>query len=261
MLSMLLLIFLSSACAPTLGPSQQHRLRVVDAESGLPIPKAQIALHYFPSVPESPAPEYPQATADDEGSLTIESSANPLIWQVQAPGYIEQQLSANGGNLPRRYAAHAANDNDGVIHLYSLPEPQLTLVIDDAYTGTVTINLQPAAGFDFVPVDEINVTFAAVNPQADYVQGEPAQRTFTETASAQGAVDLVVTPLLYDIQTEQVQIQDSSGLLPHQDFANPDHEGRGVWGAVSDDDKRLYRQIRLFVGTQADYQAFLQSAP
>jgi hypothetical protein len=256
----LFLLLLLSACTPAAMPTKQHRLRVIDAETGAPVPGAVVALHYQPSMPDAPEPNHPRSTADDQGALTIQSRTRPLIWQAQAQNYIEQRLSNNAGDLPMRYAAHAQDGYNGVIHLYYLPEPQLSILIDDGYTGPVTINLQPAPGFAFVLVDEINVTFAAVDPEASYVQEEPGSRTFTERASAKGTIDLVVTPLLYDIQIENLQIQDGTGVLPHRDIANPEDQERGFWGTVTDDHKRLHHQIRLFVGTLADYQAFLQSA-
>jgi hypothetical protein len=250
-----------AACVPaTTGVLKQLKVRVVDAETGAPVADATVDLHYFPSAPQAPAPDHPRATANAQGEITIQSKAESAIWQVRATGYIEQQLTGQNGDLPKAYAVHAADGYDGVIHLYQLPEPQLTVLVSDTYTGPLTIDLEPAPGFGFVPVDEMNVAFAAVDPQASYIQGAVGTRVFTVTASAEGVANLVVTPLLYAIETQQVQVRDSSGVLPHRDIANPQDIERGVWGTVNEDDKQLHHQIRLFVGTLEAYQKFAGSA-
>jgi len=245
--------------APKSAAPNAHKMQIVDAETGAPLADAVLDLHYFPSRPEAPNADHPQATADAEGEVTIEGKAEPTIWQVQAGGYIEQRLTGNAGALPPRYAVHATGDYAGVIHLYRQPAPQLTILVGDTYTGPVTINLQPAPGFDYVLIDPLNVAFAAVDAQASYIQAETGTRVFTETASAQGVVDLPVTPLLYDLEAHQLQIRDNAGVLPYYDIADPQNKERGVWGNVNEDDKRLNRQIRLFVGTLVAYQKFLQA--
>jgi hypothetical protein len=258
-LCVLLAPFLVVGCVPAITGLRQHKVRIVDAERSVPVTDATIELHYYPSAPEAPDPDRPRATANDQGEISIQSKPKPAIWQVRAEGYIEQQLSSRDGALPTRYAAHATGAYDGVIHLYQMPEPQLTIFVSSTYRGPLTINLEPAPGFDYVLVDEINVAFAAVDPEASHVQEAVGTRVFTETASAQGTVDLVVTPLLYDIKTPQLQIRDSSGVLPYRDIANPQDTERGVWGSVTEDDKRLHHQIRLFVGTLEDYRKSLES--
>jgi hypothetical protein len=254
-LSLMLVLLLAAACnyPNSLAPAQQQTVRVVDAESGAPIPGAQLDLHYFPSAPQAPDPNHPQFSADDQGQITLSVRPAAAIWQVRAEGFIEQQLSAEDGHLPPRYAAHGDEEVDGVVHLYRQPEPTLIVELSEMYTGTLTINLQPAPGFDFVSTDEINVAFAAVDPAASYVQEAPGVRTFTVTASDQGVADLVVTPLLYDITERHVQVQDSSGVLPWRDVADEDKSGRGVWGSVSTVDK-AQGQIQLFVGDWEAYQ-------
>ncbi len=252
-------LFGMTACAPAATVLKQAKVQIVDAETAAPIAGAVIDLHYFPSSPEAPNPDRPHATATTQGEITIEGKAEPTIWQVQAEGYIEQRLTGNEGALPARYAAHATGEYAGVVHLYQKPAPQLTIRVSDSYTGPVTINLQPASGFDYVRLDQINVAFAAVDPQASYIQEAIGQRMFTATASTTGVVDLVVTPLLYDITASQLQVQDSAGGLPYYDIADPKNKERGVWGNVNEDDKRLNHQIRLFVGTLQAYQEFLQS--
>ena len=237
----------------------QHTVRILDAETGAPVSSAVVNLHYFPSTPEMPEPDHPRAFANTQGEVALSSRDELVIWQVQADGYIEQRLSSNEGALPPRYAAHATGDYDGIIHLYQLPEPQLNILVSDSYTGPLTIQLEPAPGFDWVPVDEINVAFAAVDPQASYIQEPAGTRVFTATASADGMVDLVVAPLLYDLKTQQLLIRDSTSVLPFRDISNPQDIDRGVWGLVSEDEKRLDRQIRLFVGTLEDYLKYLES--
>lgn len=252
---------LITSCLPGGSTAKQHKVRVVDAETGVPVAGAAIDLHYFPSLPQLPDPVHPHAAANAQGEVTIQSMATPAIWQVQAQDYLEQQLVGSQGALPPRYAAPTQGSPDGVIHLYRLPEPQLTVQVSDAYVGPLSINLQPAPGFDYVPINEIGRVFAAVDPQASYVQKAAGTRTFSATASAEGVVDLQVTPLLYDIKASQLQIKDSTGVLPYRDIANPQDKERGVWGSVIEDDKQLHHQIRLFVGTLADYQQSLKSAP
>ncbi|MBX3011015.1 MAG: hypothetical protein KF832_05885 [Caldilineaceae bacterium] len=258
LLQLLWALFWISACVPTTATPKQYTVTIVDAESGAPIEGAAIDLHYFPSAPEAPAPDHPQATADAQGEVKIQSKADPAIWQVRADGYIEQRLSTSNGALPLRYAAHATTGLDGVIQLYQQPEPRLTILVSDTYSGPLTIDLQPAPGFDYRTVDEMNVTFAAVAPTASYIQEVAGQRVFTATAAADGQVALVVTPLLYDIENRHLQIQDATGPLPFYDIADANSQGRGVWGTVNDDDKRLNHQIRLFIGTLQEYQASLQ---
>ncbi len=254
-------LFGATACAPAATVLKQAKVQIVDAETAAPIAGAVIDLHYFPSSPEAPNPDRPHATATTQGEITIEGKAEPTIWQVQAEGYIEQRLTGNEGALPARYAAHATGEYAGVVHLYQKPAPQLTIRVSDSYTGPVTINLQPASGFDYVAVDAMNVAFAAVDPEASYIQEPIGTRIFTATITSEGVVDLRVTPLLYDITTAQLQIRDSVGLLPHYDIADSQNEERGVWGNINEDDKRLNHQIRLFVGTLQAYQEFLQSSP
>jgi hypothetical protein len=247
------------ACVPFGKPPKQNAVRILDAETRAPIPSAQIDLHYYPSTPDAPEPDHPRAIANTQGVATLSNKDKMAIWQVRADGYIEQRLSSNNGAPPPRYAANATGDYDGVIYLYKLPEPQLNIVVNDNYTGPLTIQLEPAAGFDWIKVDKINVAFAAVDPQASYIQKSAGTRVFTETASTAGVVDLVVTPLLYDIQTQQLLVHDRSSALPFRDIANPQDFERGVWGTVTDDEKRIYHQVRLFVGTREDYLKFLKT--
>ncbi len=259
LLGILLAPFFVAGCLPASTALTLHRVRIVDAERGMPVTDAILDLHYYPNAPEFPDPDHPSAIANAQGEIVIQSEAKPAIWQVRAQGYIEQQSSSSEGKLPPRYAAHTMGPYDGVIHLYQMPEPQLTILVSDTYTGPLTINLKPAPGFDHVLVDEINLAFSAVDPQASYVQEAVGRRVFTETASAHGMVDLVVTPLLYEIKAPQLQIRDSTGVLPYRDIANPQDVERGVWGNVSEDEKRLSQQIRLFVGTLKDYRKSLES--
>jgi hypothetical protein len=253
-------LFGVTACVPAAPTLKQSKVQIVDAETAAPIAGAAIDLHYFPSSPKAPNPDHPHATANPQGEITIEGKAEPTIWQVQAEGYIEQQVTGNEGALPARYAAHATDKYAGVVHLYQKPEPQLTILVSDTYTGPVTINLQPAPGFDYVAVDAMNVAFAAVDPQASYIQETIGTRIFTATITNEGMVDLRVTPLLYDITAAQLQIRDSVGILPHYDIADSQHKERGVWGNINEDDKRLNHQIRLFVGTLQAYQKFLHAS-
>ena len=248
-----------AACVLTVRTPMQHTVRILDAETGAPISGAVVNLHYYPSLPEASEPDHPRAVANTQGEVTLPSKDEITIWQVQADGYIEQRLSSNEGTLPPRYAAHADGDYDGVIHLYQLPEPQLNILLSDSYTGPLTIRLQPAPGFDWVPVDEINVAFGAVDPQVSYIQEPAGTRNFTATASADGVVDMVVAPLLYDLKTEQLQIRDNASVLPFRDISNPQDIDRGVWGIVSEDEKRLDHRIMLFVGTLAEYLKYLES--
>lgn len=255
----ILAMFLLAACRPTGLTAKQYTVQIKDAETGVPISGAVVALYYFPSTPDNPEPGHPQAISNTQGEVKLSSEDQMAIWQVQADGYIEQRLSSNDGAPPPRYAAHAAGNYDGIIHLYKLPEPRLNILVNDRYTGPLTIQLEPAPGFGWLKLDQINVAFAAVDPQASYVQGSPGTRVFTETASAGGMVDLVVTPLLYDIQTQQIVVQDRAGKLPFRDLANSPDSGRGVWGTVNEDDKKIHHQIQLFVGTREDYLKYLES--
>ena len=248
-----------AACVPTAKTPTQHIEQIVDAETGAPISGAVVNLHYYPSLPEASEPDHPRAVANTQGEVTLPSRDEMAIWQVLADGYIEQRLSSNECTLPARYAAHANRDYDGVIHLYQLPELQLNILLRDSYTGPLIIRLQPAPGFDWVLTDEINVAFAAVDPQASYIQEPAGTRVFTTTASTGGMVDLIVAPLLYDLKTQQLQIYDNETVLPFRDIANPQDIDRGIWGIVNEDEKRLDHQIRLFVGTLEEYLKFLES--
>jgi hypothetical protein len=252
-------LLILAACVPTGITPKRFTVRILDAETRAPISAAQIDLHYYPSTPDAPEADHPHTIANTQGVATLSKEDKMAIWQVRADGYIEQRLSSSDGALPPRYAANATGDYDGVIYLYKLPEPQLNILVNDDYTGPLTIQLEPAPGFDWIKVDEINVAFAAVDPQASYIQKSAGRRVFTETASAAGVVDLVVTPLLYDIQTQQLRVHDRSGALPFRDIANPQDLERGVWGTVTDDEKRIHHQIRLFVGTREDYLKFLET--
>ncbi len=257
---LLLAVCLVTGCVANQPASKTRKVAVVDAESGSPVANATIDLHYFPSLPEMPEANHPHAAANAQGEITIASEAKPAIWQVQAPGYVEQRLVGDQGALPPRYTAPGKGSSEGVVHLYRLPEPKLTVQVSDAYTGPLTINLQPAPGFDYVAINEIARIFAPTDPQASYVQESAGKRDFTATASPEGVVNLQVTPLLYDIAASQLQVRDSAGVLPYRELANPQDKDRGVWGSVIEDDKQLHHQIRLFVGTLADYQKSQQAA-
>lgn len=255
LLGLLFSLCLIGACMPI--GVKQDTLYVVDAESRAPLANATIDLYYYPSSPTAPGPTHPQVATNAQGEITVQVRGEPAIWQVRAPDYIEQRLVSTKGEVPTRYAAQAPAGYAGVIHLYHLPQPQLTLLISATYTGPVTIKLQPAPGFGYVSVDAINVRFAATTPDASYRQAGAGQRVFTATVSAEGVVDLVVTPLLYDLQAQNIQIRDRSGLLPYRDLADLPDEQRAVWGSVTEDDKQIYHQIRLFVGTRQAYLAVL----
>jgi hypothetical protein len=252
MVLLCLTLFVAQACTPR----ATRKLLVVDAETQAPIAQATLDLHPYPSSPEAADPRHPQAESDQHGELTIPRSETPAIWQVQAEGYIEQRLTGSAGEIPPRMAATATAPYAGRIYLYRLPEPQLTIWVRDHYTGPLTINLQPAVGFGFVQVDGMNTDFVALQPDAKYVQDVVGQRVFSATASADGVVTLVVTPLLYDITTAQLQIRDSNGVIPYSDATSTQKTERVIWGDVNEESKRLQHQIPLFVGTLADYQRF-----
>lgn len=255
----LLAILSMNACMPTIATqTKSMKLQVLDAESNQPIADTTIDLHYFPSMPESADPNHPHFTTNTQGEVSIASQNKAGIWQVQATDYIEQRVVSSHGATPPQYAANASNGLAGVIFLYRMPEPQLTVEIESGYSGPVVVNLQPAEGFAFVKVDELNEVFAATDPLANHIQGVAGQRQFTVSASASGVVDLVVTPLLYNLQTQQVQIQEDGEFLPYRDFANFDETERGVWGDISEDEKRLDHQFHLFVGNRKEYMAFQQ---
>jgi len=252
------LLLLTACNLPRTTPGQ-FTVQILDAETRAPISGADVSLHYYPSTPDSPEPGHPRAIASAQGKVALPNEEKMAIWQVQADGYIEQRLSGDKGALPPRYAAHATSGYDGIVYLYHLPEPQLNILVNDGYTGPLTIQLMPAPGFDWVKVDKMNVAFAAVDPQASYIQESPGMRLFTVTASQEGVVTLTVTPLLYDLQARQLQVHDQAGLLPFRDIANPQDIDRGVWGTVNEDEKRINHQIRLFIGTQEDYLKYIAS--
>lgn len=243
-----LALLLAAGCAPP-GP-QPLRLQVRDAESGAPVGEAAVDLHPFPSTPAAPAPDHPRAVADAEGRLRVEPGAEPAIWQARAAGYVEQRLVGKGGRPPPRYGAHRDGEADGAIYLYRLPAPALTVLVDDGYSGPLTIALSPAPGFAFADGDLV-----AVDPQASYAPPAAGQRAFELRASPQGAAELTVVPLLYDLTTDQLAVRDETGPLPWRDLADGQGETRGVWGVVNADDKALFQQIRLFVGTRDAYLA------
>jgi hypothetical protein len=250
-----------SACVPTGITAGQFTVRVLDAETRAPIIDARVDLYYYPSTPDSPEPNHPYAITDANGVAKLPNKAVMAIWQVQANGYIEQRSTSNNGLLPPQYAAQATSDYNGTINLYKLPEPQLNILLQGNYIGPLTIHLEPASGFNWIKVDTMNTAFVAVDPQASYIQKSAGTRVFTETASADGAVDLVVTPLLYEIQTQQLRIMDQAGLLPYRDIANLSDTDRGVWGTITDDEKNISHQISLFVGSREDYLMFLKNKP
>ncbi len=256
----LLLLFAGAGCAPITTAPSQYQMLVVDAESGQPLPGVVVTLHVFPGSPDAPNPNAVRVKGNDQGEVVApKHNEGPVLWQVQAPGYIEQRMSSTKGGVPARYAALANEKYDGVIPLYRLPEPKLTVFIGDAYAGPLTINLHPAPGFAYQTVGEISKVFAPVGAEASFVQNMSGERIFTVTASLEGQVDLTVTPLLFDIQTHQLQVVDESGALPYRDIADAENEGRGVWGVVTEDDKLLHEQIRLFVGTRDAYLEFLRT--
>ncbi|MCX6043640.1 MAG: hypothetical protein NT075_00895 [Chloroflexi bacterium] len=252
----------------------QFAVQVVDAETNQPIQGAVVAAHYFPSSPQSPAPNFPKATTDGTGKTSLAVAAKLCLWHIQAEGYISQtQTGAPDCHPPYRYTgADPKATGSAVVHLYRQPEPQLTVRVSDAYTGPLTINLVPAAGFAFVAPDGMNRVFAPVKNDADYTQGSQGQRTFTETvpstatvtatvtanmtATAGVTIDLNVTPLLYDITTEQLRVVDGSGVLPMNPTGDLQKPGRWVWGTANDNDKQLSGQIRLFIGSAADYGVY-----
>lgn len=258
----LLLLFAAVGCAPIATAPGQYRLLVVDAESREPLSGVVVMLHAFPASPDAPDPNAVHVKGNDQGEvLAPRYHEGPVLWQVQAPGYIEQRMSSTKGGVPARYAALADEKYDGVIPLYRLPEPKLIVLLDDAYTGPLTINLHPAPGFAYRTVGEISKVFAPVGAEASFVQGVSGERTFTTTASREGQVDVTVMPLLFDIQTHQLQVVDESGALPYRDIADAENSGRGVWGVVTEDDKLLHEQIRLFIGSRDAYLEFLQTRP
>lgn len=234
-------------------------MRVVDAESGAPIPGAVVDLHDWPSTPDAPDPRLVRFVANAQGEMAIRRRPRRAIWQAQAAGYIEQRTWSGAGTLPPRYAAYAGSGYDGLIHLYRLPEPRLEIRVLDGYVGPLTIHLEPAPGFGYVAGDGPNVSFVAVDPRASYIQGVPGRRHLATAALDSGVVKLVVTPLFYDIQTRQVWVHDAGGVLPHRDIADRPDAGRCVWGEATQDDKTNHRRIRLFVGTLTEYQGFLHS--
>lgn len=249
---------LTSACVST--GLKQYTLRIIDAETNAPVTGATLDLYYYPSAPEAPDPNHPRTSANAQGEFAVQVSGEPVIWQVRAADYIEQRFSSIKGGIPTRYAAQTTRGYGGVIHLYRLPEPRLVILVSDTYTGPLTINLQPAPGFGYVALDTVQVSFAATEPDASYIQETASQRVFTATFSAAGGVNLVVTPLLYDIQARHLQIRGSAGLLPYRDIADPPDEQRAVWGNITEDDKRLYHQIRLFIGTRKEYLGWLKTS-
>lgn len=249
----ILAFFLIAACVPNGTAPREHTLRILDAETGEPVSGAVVNLHIFPSRPEAPEPDFPWAAAKADGAVKISSKREMAIWQIQAEGYIEQRQTGDAARLPPRYAAHAENSYDGVIYLYRLPEPQLSILVGDGYSGPLTLHLQPAPGFDWVAAEGLNTAFAAARPEANYIQEAAGLRLFTVQASEAGEADLVVAPLLYDVTTQNLLVQDGAGVLPYRDLEAPPEAGRFVWGSVSEDDKKNFHQIRLFIGTREEY--------
>jgi hypothetical protein len=251
------MLLILSVCTSS-AAEKQFKIRILDAETGRAIPEASVSLHYYPSTPDLPSPDHPRAIADTLGEVLLpDKKDEEAIWQVQAEGYIEQRFASKAGEVAPRFAAHAKDNLDGMIYLYKTPEPQLDIQVSDTYSGPLTIQLEPGDGFGWIKVDEMNTAFAALDPQASYIQNPAGRRVFTETAAADGMVYLRVKPLLYDLKQQQIHVLDSSGLLPASDLADPQDFGRSVWGAVTEDEKLIDHQIQLFIGTKDAYLEYL----
>ena len=244
---------LSGCVTQTSNTTTSVSLRVLDAETRRPVENATVSIHYFPSSPAQPNDTYPLATTDNSGLTTLSIADKPAIWHIAAPGYGSLEVVGHDGHVPSRFSLSSEGDVDGAVYIYALPEPHLTIVVPKEYIGPVTIDLVPAEGFAYLSPDGANNEFLPAAPDTNYVQEVEGRRQFTVAVGKDESAQLIVTPLLFDLSTTHVSVQDDQGLIPFGDLNVADSDQHYVWGTVNDDDKLLFGQIRLFVGPRSAY--------
>jgi hypothetical protein len=142
------------------------RFTIRDAETGQPIPKAKIGVHYF-YVLDPFHPKDANTVADDHGTATMPIATNcGRHFGASADGYIPL-------TSPPLYDQF---DNPFQMWLYRLPQPTVEVVVPNGYRGLLTITLDPTES---------------------RIQEEPGKRHFVFHATA-GVVHITTTPLLQD---------------------------------------------------------------
>ena len=125
---------------------RQVDVAVVDAESGGPIPGANITVVYVH--PEAIILNHPENTTgitDDDGraSLSVANYRDGVVWYAEAPGYLDHRAAvwARAERVPEEFLddPSSISADRATIRLYQQPPPKATIVIPDDYRGPVRI--------------------------------------------------------------------------------------------------------------------------
>ena len=238
--SRLLLIWATVTIIPCLANSgcaviTRHRVDVVvlDAETGEPIPNAEVAAYYSVLGDHDPLWSMPLTTIGssqqtDENGKTSIGVTNTAKIVGEAPNYLVPTVfypqAASIAPNPEMKGRRAT------IRLYHEPAPAITIVVPDGYQGPLLVERQP--------VDR-------------WVGQEVGERQFTFRATDRGYVRIEATPLLLNfdsVASRNLRVQYASG-----DFIRDDSR-------VSDEDV-VVRQIGSFglkdiqvIGTKHDQE-------
>lgn len=199
---------------------QPLQFSVRDAETGEPIPRATIDVHYHYVLD----PFHPNATsnlADGQGNAIVKVATKYSgSVATSAEGYIpeSEQLLRVKSESPRQE------------WLYRMPRPTVEIVVPDGYRGLLSITIEPTES---------------------RIQDVPGQRHFVFHASDTGNVHIKATPLLSDWSRwfSRLPVSYENGRkIPDRDdhdVAEQHVAARFIGGGGQD-------QLRYVIGTSED---------
>lgn len=216
-------------------------VRVVDVESGRPLPDAVVRVYYDYMFILNP-PDAAQVTTDLTGNATIDVAdfrAGIIWWRVDHQHYAALQNDASEGRrIPQAFDANGGK-REAVVRLLCEPVPQVIIEVPVGYRGPVALTLTtlpdaqpPYAREFFAPLTE-SATAETQVPDELFHGWYPAQMAWNHR------------PL-------EIEARYRNGVrLPRPSVEREAVALRSVWG-VENGKKRLY-----LVGTHAEAKALL----
>jgi hypothetical protein len=172
-------------------------VQIKDAETGQPIPQAEVCLHYPQSNPNL-APWNSTGLTDADGVAHLRAAAYGelgLQVQVKAPGYLAEEKWLSTETIKALEPAHLFESVEQrpvslTLTAYAEPHPSVELVVPAGYRGLVKVSLKVQ---DDIP-----------NP--------PHQRCFRYEVPASGVVQAAGPPLLRRVTPALYSLQFADGV-------------------------------------------------
>jgi len=201
-----------------------------DAETGKPIPGAEVRLTY-PYAKPSEAPSVSSAITDTDGIAHLRAAPYgdfDLSMAGSANNYMPEEQAVPVKTVAAIEPAHLFEQVERrpvqfVLAMYADPHPTVELVVPDRYRGVVKAEIQAQENIPCLP----------------------GKRCFNYTVPSSGVVQVIGPALLRRVSSRDISIKDANGVPLSRNATNSDI---GFWFVKGEGN-----DVSFFIGTLKEY--------